>query len=215
MSNQQVSLQLVKVICRDETGGKFVEKFGNDEIALSGIGIDALGTVAKQDPFDVFADFDDNDVKSFDPPRTLLTLAVPDVGAFPKTCKVTFLLAEVGGGGTGHQEATQKAFETATKLVAAKKADMILKGENPEDSPDLTEMIWETVKDVLFDFVVDVIKSGISDDVFPPNDVSVTITSSDFRFPDGSKLSPEESTVFTGHKGKYEVVYFWQIETVA
>lgn len=215
MSNQQVSLQLERVICRDETGGSFTERFGNDEISLSAIGIDATGTVFKLGPFSVFANFDDKEEKIFNPPKTLFALAVPDAGAFPKNCKVLFLLAEVGGGGSGHEKATQEAFEKARQLIADKKADMSSNGEDPEDSPGLVDQIWEFVGERVINFVKAAIISGIKDDVFPPKDASVTITSPDFRFPDGSRQSPDESIEFTGFNGKYVVVYFWQIETVA
>jgi hypothetical protein len=43
MNKQQLLVQLQRVKCVDETGGKWAEKAGNDEISLSGFGIDAAG----------------------------------------------------------------------------------------------------------------------------------------------------------------------------
>jgi hypothetical protein len=88
---------------------------------LSGIGIDAARTVHKLEPFEIYAHFDDGEVKEFSPPRTLLTLKVPSAGPFPKACGVTFLLAETGGGGTGHRDATEQAYAEAVREV--QKAD--------------------------------------------------------------------------------------------
>lgn len=47
MSDQELSLQLVRVKCGDETGGSNVERVGNDEIWLSGFAVDATATVQK------------------------------------------------------------------------------------------------------------------------------------------------------------------------
>jgi hypothetical protein len=210
MSNQQVSLQLVRVHCVDETGGSFAEKFGNDEMALSGVGIAATGNTTMLNPIGVGANFDDGETVSFNPPKTLFRLAVPEVGAFPKTCTVSLILAEEDAG-SGHRNATQKAFEAITKNIKAAKADMIAKGEEPSDTGDWWDPIVDEVRDILKKLVTD----AIADDVFPMLPVSVEISSPDFRFGNGTKLSDEEIATFTAHRGKYQVVYNWLVETAA
>jgi hypothetical protein len=88
-------------------------------------------------------------------------------------------------------------------------------GEVPENTPDFTDKVWGAVVDIFVNSVKSTILSGLIDDVFPPRIRGVTITSPNFRFPNGSDRSPEESAVFSAFGGVYEVVYFWQVSTVA
>ena len=57
--------------------------------------------------------------------------------------------------------------------------------------------------------------SGLKDDVFPPQSVSLDIASNDFRWGDGTKLSPETTVEFREHGGVYYLTYYWAIESVA
>jgi hypothetical protein len=43
--------------------------------------------------------------------------------------------------------------------------------------------------------------TGFNDDVFPAQIVSLSITSDDFRWGDGTKMSPETTIEFRGHEG--------------
>ena len=116
MNDQQVLLKLVRVKCLDETGnGPTVEKLGNDEIALSGFGINATGKTVMLPPFTVYPHFDDGEVKEFSPPKTILTLNVPNDGAFPKRITSSLILAELDSG--GFSEVAQKAFTKLTEQV--------------------------------------------------------------------------------------------------
>jgi hypothetical protein len=63
--------------------------------------------------------------------------------------------------------------------------------------------VWNVVKEIAYKFIKDEIASGLDDDVFPPQDVSVEISSADFHWGDGTKLSPEATVVFRGHNGLY------------
>ena len=83
----------------------FVEKVGNDEISLLGFGIDANWTAFMLESFETYAHFDDGKRKKYDPAKTLFTLDVPEVVAFPKTCAVGLILAETADG-VGHREVT-------------------------------------------------------------------------------------------------------------
>ena len=109
MANQQVSVQLVRVKCLDETGGSTAELVGNDEIYLSGVAYDAAGATHKVDPFEIYAHFDDGEVKEYSPPRTIFTLTVPDRAPFPKVVGFTFMLNERADG-KAHQELTNKLY---------------------------------------------------------------------------------------------------------
>jgi hypothetical protein len=204
MSKQQFLLQLQRVKCLDETGGSFAERFGNDEISLSCLGVDATGAAFKLDPFEVYAHFDDGDVMEFGP-KTLLTLDVPDEGPFPKKCAAILILAEKGLNG-GHQKVTQKAFEELDKMLVARKRELMGNGGNASDWGD----VGEVVLDILFPWILGQIRSGIFDDVFDPKTVKLEIPSADFHWPDGTRLSPEFGTIFEGHSGKYVVDCYWE-----
>lgn len=205
MPKQQLMMQLQRVKCVDETGGAFVERFGNDEIAMAVVGVDAVGRTALVTPFSVYAHFDDGEVKTYAPPKTLLTLDVPDDGTFPKTCAAMLLLAETDGG--GFADVANKAYEKITAEVAARKPPVAAVGP-------IIAAIWATVGPVVTSYVQGLIKRGIDDDVFPAQTVSLDISSRDFRWGDGTKLSPEMTVEFRGHDGVYRVTYYWEIRTV-
>ena len=122
MPKQQLMMQLQRVKCVDETGGSFAERVGNDEMAMAAVGVDALGRTALVAPFSVYAHFDDGEVKTYAPPKTLLMLDVPNEGTFPKTCAALLLLAEQDGG--GFADVANQTYAKITAEVAAKKQEM-------------------------------------------------------------------------------------------
>jgi len=109
------TLCLDSVVCVDEMGGSWREKFGNDEIYLGAIGIDSSGGAIKVPFFEVYANFDDGDIKRFNPPRALATLASDGV------CRAILVLAERQHGGMS--QALDSAYSEAVSKLAAAKAD--------------------------------------------------------------------------------------------
>jgi len=206
-----MSLQLVRVKCGDETGGRTAEGFGNDEIKLAVVGMDATGRTVMVPPTEIYAHFDDGEVKSYSPPKTLLRLAVPEHGLFPKTCGACLLLAEIDGG--GFDLLAQTTHAQLREAIDARKREMT-NGNSSAVGPILAT-IWGLVGPVVIDFVKARIAAGVSDDAFLPQNISVDITSPDFRWGDGTKLSPESTVEFRGHDGLYYLTYFWQVETAA
>jgi len=210
MGNQQLLLQLDRVYCGDETGGKYVERAGNDEISLAAIGIDATGKTVMLSPFTVYNNFDDRETKKFSPVKTILTLDVPDGGTFPKTCIGVLFLAEIDQG--GFKEFVQKAYKKLTEEVAAKKQQGMAR------SLTLTSiavgLIWAEVKPRVINYLKGLISAGINDDVFPSQEISLEIPSADFYWGDGTKLSPEATVEFRDHDGVYYLTYYWEIRTV-
>ena len=203
---QQLAFNLQRVICSDETGGSFVEKVGNDEIWLSGFGIDATGATVKLDPFEIFANFDDGEVKEF-PSTTLFTLNVPNEGTFPKTCTVGLLLAERADG-AGHSVATEQAFAKANEMIA-------LQSPKPDGGLSVvTAAVAAAIQEEVKNWVMGIIDSGLNDNVFPVQTASLDVSSPDFFWGDGTKLSPETTVEFRGHDGLYHLVYFWEMRTV-
>ena len=213
MGNQQISFQLVRVKCGDETGGGFAEGLGNDEIRVAGVGMDATGATVMLSPFEIYAHFDDHEVKEFSPPQTLFTLAVPERGEFPKTCGVYLLLAEIDWG--GFLEVTQSAHAMITEEIERRKQEMMGGSGNAAAIGPILAAIWAAVGPTVTDYVLRQIASGVSDDVFLPQKASVEVSSSDFFWGDGTKLSPEATVEFRGHGGVYYLTYFWEIQTIA
>jgi len=209
--NNQISLRIHSVKCVDETGGSWAERVGNDEIMLSGFGIDASANTVKVDAFEVYPHFDDGDIKRYSPPRTFLTLNLTNNSAFPKTCSVGFLLAERDSGDFGSK---------ANQIYEKVKAEMEKKKKEEEEkrrrsgissfSGEDLKVIWEVVKPILYAWIKDKIISAANDDIFPPRDTSVTIASADFTW-NGSKVSPPSAVEFRGHDGVYLMTYDWEL----
>ena len=96
--SQQISLRVHSVKCVDETNGAWAERLGNDEIWLGGYTIAANGDTQVIAPWEVYAGFDDNDVKVFDPPRVFHTFTPSPVG-YPQELALGLVLVEKDNGG--------------------------------------------------------------------------------------------------------------------
>lgn len=71
---ESATFRIRRVKCRDEMGGSFRERFGNDEIKGAVFSADLRGSTVNSGRFDIYPDFDDGDVKTFDPPKEVVTL---------------------------------------------------------------------------------------------------------------------------------------------
>lgn len=207
MSNQ-ISLRIHSVKCVDETGGKWAEKVGNDEILLAGYGIDGNLNAKFVQSFEVYAHFDDGDVKRFSPPRKFVTLPLNEGGSFPKTCFVVFLLAEKDRG-----DFPGKATQVYNKLVeeiAKKKAEMLGARSASGVGEEFLKKIAEMVLKDLYEWVKSKIISAANDDIFPMRYTQVSISNPDFTW-NGSKTSPPSAIEFRGHDGVYLMTYDWEL----
>jgi hypothetical protein len=68
------TFRIRSVKCRDEMGGSFREKFGNDEIRCAVFSADLRGSTKNSGRVHIYDDFDDGDVKTFNPPKEVVTL---------------------------------------------------------------------------------------------------------------------------------------------
>ncbi|WP_156041847.1 hypothetical protein [Bradyrhizobium sp. URHD0069] len=68
------TFRIQSVKCRDEMGGKYREKFGNDEIKCAVFSADLRGSTKNSGRINIYDNFDDGDVKTFNPPREVVTL---------------------------------------------------------------------------------------------------------------------------------------------
>lgn len=216
MSNQ-ISLRIHSVKCVDETGGKTAEKFGNDEIMLSGFGIDAGANTVKVDPFEIYPHFDDGETKRFSPPRKFVTLNLTNNSSFPKSYSVGFLLAERDNGDLGSK--LEKVFAKLNEEVEKKRKEEEEKkrragGASLTGAVALTgaevAVIWAVVQPIIFDWIKNKIISAANDDIFPPRDATITISSANFTF-DGSNVSTQFPVEFRGHDGVYRMTCDWEL----
>jgi hypothetical protein len=207
MSNQ-ITLRIHSVKCVDETGGKWAEKVGNDEIALAGFGIDANSDTFFVHRAGVYAHFDDGDIKTYSPPRDFITLAFNNSHPYPQTCVVGFLLAEEDGG----EDFSSKAmaiYEKVREEVAKKKQEMSLVATGQAKIAGLTAAaVWEFSRSVVYPWAKARILNAMKDDIFPPTDTMVTIPTPNFTW-DGSLVSPPAAVEFRGHDGVYLLTYDW------
>jgi hypothetical protein len=139
-------------------------------------------------------------------------MKVPGGGAFPKSCAATLVLAEKDNGDL--VPLVTEAYEKTKKKMEEMKNNMDMGADEEPPSPDIWDTIWEESKKVLYEYVKDRIVAGLRDDVFDPQLISLSITSDDFRWPDGTKMSPETTVEFRGHGGVYYVVCYWEVETL-
>lgn len=68
------TLRIRRVKCRDEMGGQYREKFGNDEIKCAIFSADLRGSTRNSGRIDIYEHFDDGDQKTFNPPKEVVTL---------------------------------------------------------------------------------------------------------------------------------------------
>ena len=208
-----LNLRIHSVKCKDETGGSFIEKFGNDEIFLGGFTIDPNGKTVKVPPFKVDPSFDDGDTKKFSPPRIFGRFTFSDFQS-SKNFTAGFILIEQDAGGMGN--AIQKVADKVEELIATTKQKevekMKLKAGNGTAAAIAIPFaaIWEIVKPLLIKFVFDKITVAFDDDIFPLKDVTTTLDSANHTF-NGKKTSPIAMVEFRGHNGIYQLMYDWEL----
>ena len=118
------TFRIRRVKCRDEMGGSFRERFGNDEIKCAVFSADLRGSTRNSGRIDIYDDFDDGDEKTFDPPREVVTL---DLAGAPGEVDLAFsviLIESQLTEGDGLQKAFQefvKIYEDSVKAQASKR----------------------------------------------------------------------------------------------
>ncbi|MBC7806562.1 MAG: hypothetical protein H7145_10465 [Akkermansiaceae bacterium] len=203
----QVTFRIHNVRCVDETGGGFAERVGNDEIFLGGFGIDGNGQTVKAGQSEIYAHFDDGDVKNFGPARRFVTLGLPSGGG---SVTAGLLLVEKDSGG----------MDTALEKLYAKVVEEINKKRQEEMAQrrvaslaglDIDwKAVWGQVKPLIVAYVKDKIVSAFNDDPFPLQSVSISVGPNG-DFGNGSRTSPPATIEFRGHDGVYRLTYDWEV----
>lgn len=194
----KLSLRIHRVKCVDETGGRWVEKIGNDEIYLGGFSIMPNGDTSPISVIPIYPHFDDGDVKVFNPPKHFFTFSVPQT--FPADYGIGLVLIEKDNGGGASSailQITQKAQELIKDKLPIPAAGGIL------------GTVLTTVAAPLLSYILGRIVAGIRDDLFPPQMVAVSLTNSNHSW-FGSNNSTEKTLRVSGHGGIYELTYDWE-----
>ncbi len=119
--HSHVGLDLIRVVCVDETNGLFGTERGEDEIAMSGVTLDESANAGKIEPFTVSDSFDDGDRVDFSPPKHLFTQAVGGGTSYPKHYFATLLLFEKDQGDLDEtmEDILRKFADEAKEKLAA------------------------------------------------------------------------------------------------
>lgn len=118
------TFRIRRVKCRDEMGGKYREKFGNDEIKCAVFSADLRGSPHNSGRIGIYDDFDDGDVKSFDPPREVLTLDLAGAAGEVELAFSVLLIESQLSEGSGLQKAWDafvKSYQESVKKEMARR----------------------------------------------------------------------------------------------
>lgn len=205
----KLSLRVHRVKCVDETGGRWAEKVGNDEIYLGGFAVtNQNGDTVKIDPVSIYSDFDDGDVKVFNPPMVFHTVTIPNSGDWPKTFAIGLILIEKDAGGmVGAVTKITDFFETELKKKLAQPA---VAGAAPLIAGALLKYAIIAIAPTVISYVKQKIVSVFSDEIFMPNMATVDISSANFTW-SGSTDSAQKTIEFRDHGGIYQVTYDWKL----
>ncbi len=198
-ANKELALRIHRVTCRDETS-----ELGKDEIHLGGTSVDETADTKTVSSFKV-ASFNTGDVKTFSPPRRFTFFNVTEGGAkFPKSYSVVVILVEKDMG-----DLAEFLDKLADKVRDQLKKELLKAGANKGPIGVIVALALGFVLDKVFDFL----KGLWGDEIFAPRTVSISLPSATHRFPGGKLDSPERTLTYSGHGGRYEVVYDWQLST--
>lgn len=182
-----LTLNIHKVVCNDEIGGKWAEKFGNDEIYLGGVVLDNPN-IHKVSSFEVYAHFDDGEVKDYNPPKVFYSSDLSQSTSIPDTISVLFILADkqVDGLG-GHNQAINVAY----------------------DAVNISGSFGATIEFLESKALNAISSTALSDKVFKPRGVATFIDAN--RSLNGANQTDIFSVKFRGFDGEYELFYSWSI----
>jgi hypothetical protein len=199
----KVHLDLIRIVCVDETDGFLGSEAGEDEIYLSAATISESGKTDQVKPFKV-GDFDDNTRRDFDPPRSLYTWTVGGGSSYPKHYFATLMLFEKDNGDLDETfEAIFRKFsdEVANRVITLLGGAVGSFFGGPLGAAAGAIIGW--IVSWLMNKLVVALIAAWEDDPFVPRTL-------EFILPDATSRLDEPSKVFkfTG-PGEYAVRYRW------
>lgn len=209
-SHKRLTLQIHSIKCLDESGGKYWERIGGDEIVLSGVAVDHRGNARRISTLRAGYFKRDNSVKRFSPPRAFASFALTGADSFPRHLAAYLVLVERdenGGFGPFIDKLVQKVNAGEKPVggprgtaapISTRELERILSAAavgNPTVLKDVGETVWKK----------------LGDDIFPPVLAERTIKSPTALFSRRSKTTAPQRGVVKAHGGKYEIVYSWSL----
>ena len=200
----KVRLELLRVVCVDETDGFLGSEAGDDEIHLFGETVDESGNTDRFKPFKV-GDFSDNDREDFEPPKRLFTWDVGGGNNYPKHYFAEMFLVEKDQGTLDAN--AEKIFRAFADAVKVKVAELLVKGGTTIGGPlgaaagALAGWLVAWLMGKLVNFLI----KAWNDDIFVPRQL-------EFVIPDATAQLVEQSKVIhiTG-PGEYALRYRWSV----
>ncbi len=119
------TFRIRRVKCRDEMGGSFREKFGNDEIRCAVFSADLRGSTKNSGRVHIYDDFDDGDVKTFNPPKEVVTL---DLAGATSEVELGFSVVLIESQ-LREGDGLKKAFEAFVKIYEESLKDKLGKAQ--------------------------------------------------------------------------------------
>lgn len=191
----KLSFRIHRVSCIDETGGRYMEKFGNDEIFLGGFAINEGGETNEIAPFSVYPHFDDGDVKVYNPPKILYTFSLNASNAWPNRYGIGLTLIEKDKG-------SQASIKRANSKIIVSLKDYLRLNYNSIIESPVPRFPELPVLRKLF--------SLFKDDVFYPQMATIEIPSAGYKW-SGSNNSVQKTVHFKEYGGHYALVYDWML----
>ncbi|HKO92790.1 MAG TPA: glycine zipper family protein [Polyangiaceae bacterium] len=202
-----LEFRLHSVKCVDETDGFLGSEAGSDEISIGGVTTDDTGDVEKVIVTNIGSFSKDGVVKNFSPPRSFATFDLTEAPFFPAFYSVTLVLAEVDMGGL--PEFVNGLYNKVKEKVITALTTAIGTAIGATTGP--VGAVIGAVVGFIVGEVFQVLKSTWDDDVFRPATLQIEIPSRSHRFENGAQDSPEGTTTFNGHGGKYQVAWDWRL----
>lgn len=212
--NHGLKLKLHSVKCLDETEPEWI---GSDEISMGGVTLNDKNNEESLSEFEVYNGFDDNDVKSYNPPRVLRQFNLDAV--YPKTFSAFIVLAEKDNGGFSNFIAElYKSIKVELQIIidalgvaAGALIGSEIGGELGAAVGGPIGAIIGIAVGAILGALIGWIIYALSDDIFPTQMAMVALPAGDAAFSNGSLDSPVMSLFFEAHGGKYEMRYNWEI----
>lgn len=192
-----LSLRIHSVKCIDETGGWLAERVGNDEIWLCGYALDSSNSVNTIFPMSVYNNFDDGDVKRYDPPHIYQQFYISDTVA-AQNFAVVFILAEID---TNSSVPLRNYINTTVHT-----ARYNIKQYGTPIIPGSAQQIsfWNKIR-LSVHSATQKLAKALDDDIFPQ--VLSTVS-----FGNGVVDNPYPTSFqIRAHDGTYEVNYDWYV----
>lgn len=200
-----LELQMVRMVCVDETNGFLGSEAGEDEIQIGGAAINQavdVGTIAPIKLGD-FNDWGPLRQKDYSPPTSLFKFDLRNVAQFPSSFFITLVLAEKDQGNFSEtvDEIIVKLKEELTQYISGIIIGSVAGGP-------LGAIIGLAVAYAVGK-VIDYVVSVWEDDLFGPRTVEIIVPAANSTF-NGQLATPGEVLHFNG-PGEYAMRYQWRV----